>query len=179
MMRAAPILGCAALTITAGVLFGPLAAFYHAAASIAFFGTYRRGELVWLGAAIIANFWVSNTIWSYASFETRLGPYSMLGILVIGAAYHAFSVHRKIMLLCVVTSSAMSITANMVFASIPLISISDVRSHETITNACFFFECIFAAASGAGDEWLNRIRRMFIRGDTRRSTFYRDAGGGK
>lgn len=124
----------------------------------ALWATWRDADLRQLGIAIALNFVASNAVWLSVPPAQRPGPYTVLEMLVMIAAFMAFDLRaarhgrRSLALIAVIAAALLSACANVALAlagSHP--SWAQVHSHELVTNACFAAECLLCSGVGIAD----------------------------
>lgn len=130
-----------------------LLAFYGAFAVSAFCATFRDPDLVWVGGWLVGSYLISNLLWiaqhyGFATNSDKPGIYTMLEVLIAVATYCAWGRYRCLALVALVGVNALSICANIAFASIMMPNPRQVFAWELTTNICFALECILATVSG-------------------------------
>jgi hypothetical protein len=135
----------------AAALFGEYAPLllYGGLASLAVWATWHDRCLFWVGFWIAGSFLTSNALWWFGIPATdRPGIYSMLEVLISVATVCAWDDKQRRILLFLVGMSAVSVCANIVFASIAHPTWRHIHVWEWTTNLCFTAECLLASWGG-------------------------------
>ena len=135
----------------AAALFGEYAPIllYGGLAFLALWATWRDRCLFWVAFWIGVSFIVSNMLWAISVPATdRPGIYTMLEVLISVATLCAWERKQHRILVALVSVSALSVCANIVFASIVDPTWRHIHVWEWTTNLCFAAECLLASWGG-------------------------------
>ncbi len=146
--------------MTLFLLFGLCAVIVGAA-------TCRDQQTFALGAAMVLGFAVSNALYffRFAPLD-RVGPYTLIEILVAFGAMIALFQRGSWALVAVIALNLISISANIALAlNIPP-NVQQIYAWNVTTNLCFVGECAFATwvglsngyRAGRFDRWLPHRR---------------------
>lgn len=130
-----------------------LLAFYGSLAALSMWSTCRDRDLVWLGAALVGGWAVSNALFFLTPITWRPGPYSVIELLVFYAAGIAWAEdkRRRWPLLILAGINVLSIAANVAFSANFDPTPRQIYLWELTTNLCFAAECLIATWVGLAD----------------------------
>jgi hypothetical protein len=122
---------------------------YGGMASLALWATWRDRCLFWVAFWIGVSFVVSNSLWwAGVPASDRPGIYTMLEVLISVAAVCAWERKQRYVLVAVVCAAALSVCANIAFASISVPTLRHIHAWEWTTNLCFAAECLLTSWGG-------------------------------
>lgn len=124
--------------------------FYGSLALVALWFTWRDPDLRVIGWSLIVSWTVSNAIKLGDMPEDAIpGIYTMLEIIIALMAFVAWHGRHFMGPLCIVIFCIISVTSNVVYASILDKTYPAIHLHEIVTNILFALECLAATLSGA------------------------------
>lgn len=127
---------------------------YGLLAWLAFWACLRDRDLFWIGLWLLGGWGISNLLDWYAPASVAPGPYTLIEIMVLTAAYCAWVEHRPRYvwpLIAIAICNTASIVANVAFAMNYPPTGRQIYLWEWTTNMTFGAECLLAFGVGVAD----------------------------
>ena len=128
--------------------------FYGLLAGLACAATCKDAELRWLGAWLVLGYLISNALYFEGVAPSyRVGPYSMIEIMILTAAFCSLISHNRWPLIGVMGLNLLSIAANIALALYNFPSHRQIYIWDVTTNMCFVGECLLTIGMGVAYEY--------------------------